>query len=95
MHRCQKCGYREFDWPMLLWIAAFFVLDTAFKQSILSLDRARRFEFLCVEIVAGLLFFTGLFWRVFRERKAYKEYFRLHPPPTQRVKDHLKPSPSQ
>jgi len=86
MQRCPKCGYREgVDWLSILWILAFTFASCSFYGPKSYLLRA----------VASLLFAAGIFWRAVRDSRNYHEYRKLHPIPTDRVKDHLRPSPSQ
>jgi hypothetical protein len=88
MQRCPKCGYREVDWPAILTVLAFAALYGVF---ILAVDHAP-LGLRIVGIVAFFLFLAANSWRLFRHNKNQREYLKLHPPPDQRVKNHLKPA---
>jgi hypothetical protein len=92
MQRCPKCGYREgTDWPGILWAVAFSVLYLVFIVVPDHLPKSYRFA----GLVAFLLFQAGTVWKARREKKYRDEYLRLNPGPAERVKNHLKASPSQ
>jgi hypothetical protein len=92
MQRCPKCGYREgLDWPWILSYIAFAFLDIVFTSSRVHMPRT----YWMLGTAACALFLTAMAWREFRNRRTRREYEKLHPPITERLKDHLKTSPSQ
>ncbi len=91
MQRCPKCGYREIDWPGLLIVVAFGFLYVVF---IVTADFAPR-NYRLVGSAAFVVYLIAVVWNGIRNARNYREYRRLHPTPTDRVKEHLKPSPSQ
>src|SRR6185312_9489687 len=91
MQRCPKCGYREKrDWPALLGHLAFAVLYGVF---ILGFDKAPR-SYRLLGLGAFLLFVSANWWNAVRNERNRKEYLRLHPGPTERVKEHVRPNPA-
>ncbi len=81
MRRCPKCGYREGpDWPAVLWVLAFGFLYVVFIAS----DAPRGYRLM--GFVAFLLFLAGTAWKAFRDDRSRREYLKLHPPITERMK---------
>jgi len=75
----------------MLWAVAFVVLSWVFMDTSDHLAKSYRL----VGLVAYFLFLGGMVWRNLRDKKDHDEYLRLNPPPTERVKAHIKPSTSQ
>jgi len=92
MKRCPKCGYKEgIDWPYVLEVVAFGFLLMVF---ILTADFAPR-GYRLAGLAAFFLFTIAGTWSGIRSARNDREYRKVHPTPVDRVKDHLKPSPSQ
>jgi len=91
MQRCPKCGYREgIDWPSILMVIAFGFLYCGF---IVMADFAPR-SWRWAGLAAVLIFGAGTTWRSLRNKRIDSEYKKLHPPITERVKDHFKANPA-
>jgi len=91
MQRCPKCGYREgTDWLSILCIVAVGLLYVAF---ILVADGGPR-DIRAMGLAAYLFFIAATIWKGLREKRSRKEYLKLHPPVTERMKSHIKPSPA-
>jgi len=94
MERCPKCGHREgVDWPAVLCAVAFSILYFVFTFAEYEYHAPKGYRL--VGFAAMLLFIAGNGWRQSRNKRDRREYLKLHPPITERVKDHLKASPSQ
>jgi hypothetical protein len=92
MQKCPKCGYQErADWPAILWVVAFSVLYLVFIVLPVQVPKSYRLA----GLAAFLLFQAGTIWKTLRDKRFRDEYRKLNPTPTDRVKDHLRPSPSQ
>ena len=86
MRRCPQCGYNEgTDWFRALSVLAFGLLYLIY---IVSADSTPKWRL--IGLIAYLTFMAGGFWRGIKDKKNHDEYLKLHPSPTQRVKDHLK-----
>ena len=87
MQKCPKCGYDEgADWPQIMMLLSFYLL---FVVYIVSADFAPR-NWRFIGMTAFLGFSVGQMWGMLRRSRAQAEYLKLHPPPSQRGKDHLK-----
>jgi hypothetical protein len=93
VQRCPNCGYREkYDWPAMLLVVAFGVLYIVFIASVELVPRSYRLG----SFAAFLLFLVANTWNGLRNNRNQREYLKLHPPAvTERVKDHIRISPSQ
>jgi len=91
MQRCPKCGYQEgTDWPWFLSVAAVTLLYIAFiYRNEPTLKESSRW----MGLAAYLFFLAATTWRGLREKRNRKEYEKLHPPITERIKAHNKPGP--
>ena len=86
MQQCPKCGYKEgIDWPGILWVISFFAL---YLLWVLGDYRPREYRW--VGLGAFLLFNVGFAWMLIRGARNYREHRKLHPPITERVKDHIR-----
>jgi hypothetical protein len=91
MQRCPKCGYREgTDWPWILCVVAVSVLYIAF---VLAADQQLKSVRL-TGVLAYVLVAAAATWRGLREKRNRKLYSELHPSPTERLKGHIKASPT-
>jgi hypothetical protein len=94
MQRCPKCGYRDrMDVPWILSALAFLLLYSA---SVFAVDHAPMI-YRIMALAAFVLFVAGGAWRGFRNKKDKKdhdEYLKLNSI-TERVKAHIRPTPSQ
>jgi len=96
MQRCPKCGYRDrVDWSWILCSVAFVLLYFA---SIFGADRiptSYRTMVFAARFAAFLLFMAGTVWKGLRNKRDRDEYLKLNPSVTDRVKAHIRPTPSQ
>jgi hypothetical protein len=89
MQICPKCGYcKGVDWPVILWAGAFWMLYVMF---IVSVPRNYRL----MGSAPFFLFLAGTIWGSLRNTKDRSEYLKLNPSVTERVKAHIRPTPSQ
>ncbi len=87
MQKCPKCGYDEGrQWPQIIVILSFNLL---FVVYIVSADFAPR-NWRFIGMIAFVGYSVGTTWGMLRRSRAQAEYLKLHPSPSQRVKDHLK-----
>jgi Flp pilus assembly protein TadB len=92
MERCPQCGFKEGpDWPDKLAYVAFLILFLAFGYPAVHLSKTSE----GLKLLAFVLWLSALIWKNSRDRRNKREYERLHPPITERLKDHLSTSPSQ
>jgi len=84
MQKCPKCGYDEgTDWPWIICVVAAGVLYIVF---ILVADAGPR-DSRSIGFAAYLFFVVAGLWKGFRDNRSRKEYLKLHPPATERVKN--------
>jgi hypothetical protein len=92
MQTCPRCGYsRKVDWPVILWMLAFTVLYLVFMITSDHLAKSYRLA----GFAAYFLFWVGIVWKNFKDKKDHDEYLKLNPSVTDRVKAHITPTPSQ
>lgn len=72
---------------MFLWGLAFFVL---FVMGFLDEDISTRTREWMV-LASFFLLMVGTIWRGIRTKRNEREYLKLHPPVTERLKDHFRP----
>ena len=92
MQKCPKCGYSEgTDWPWILCIVAVTLLYFAF---IFRAEPTLKESIRWMGLAAYLFFLAATTWKGLREKRSHKEYLNVHPPVTERVKSHIKPTPA-
>ena len=99
MQRCPKCGYRDrVDWPAMLWAVAFYFLFVVFLVATDPIPKGYRLLGVPYRLMwapAFFLFLAGTIWKSLRSIKDRNDYLKSNPSVTERVKAHVRPSPSQ
>ena len=87
MQNCPRCGYREgVDGPSVLLVIAFGIVYLAFVLAGNSVPmRYREAAF-----VAFFMFLAAGMWRSLKAARNRRDYQKLHPPITERLKDHVR-----
>jgi hypothetical protein len=86
MQRCPKCGYKDgFNWPALLWMCSFMTLYVLWMMG----NYTPR-EYRWAGLAAFFVFNLGVVWMALRNARNYREYRKLNPSITDRVKDHIR-----
>jgi hypothetical protein len=91
MQRCPECGYRDkYDWPMVLWVIGFGLLWVVY----IATERQMSHVYRWVGLAAFLIFVAGSWTYSRRQERNRKEYLKLHPGPSERVREHIRPNPA-
>jgi hypothetical protein len=75
----------------MLSVVAFGILYLVFIGTEEQVSRNYRL----MGLGAFLIFLTANMWNSLRNEKNRREYSKLHPPITERVKEHIRSNPSQ
>jgi len=78
MQRCPKCGFNEgVDWPVMLFILAFGILQIAFILALDFVPHVEKLPYKVCGIAAMVVYASGVIWLSLRRNKSYREYKRL------------------